>query len=192
MKNLLITSVFTLIFLSASVDSAAQMVVNDPTLTTATIENWRSSLDNATKQYKEIKEQSDILKEGIEKYRKVNNTIKNGKKVKDLIERQVQIINILSVELSNAGKNRDIIDLDAHESYVRRLNSLLSTSKDNVVTLTDILTDSRLNLSDYERLKLLDDLDKNSTNVLTTLHFEKREYNELNSKLEGFQKLLSK
>jgi len=166
-----------------------QVAVTDPAMLEATVANWGKQLEQAQKQFAEVKEQTKFLQESIDKYKKVNAHIKNAQTVKNLIDRQVKLVSFLSTEINNAGKN--VASPTAHQAYVRRLNSLIKQSESNVVSLTEILTDNLLNLTDYERMKMLDDLDTKSASILATAMSEKRQYDELNNGISRINKILA-
>lgn len=186
MKLKIILFVCSLFIVTERINAQAA-IVNDPAMLEATVSNWSMQLRQAQQQFDEIKEQSKFLQESIDKYKKVNTVIKQSKQVKQLIDKQVNLISMLSNEMSSAGSSA--FDLKIAESYKNRLLVIMEASKDNIENLTDLLIDSRLNLSDYERLKLLEDMDEKSSKLVRALQRQKEEFESLNSNLRELERL---
>lgn len=167
----------------------AQMAVTDPAMLKATISNWSSQLKQAKEQYEQMKEQTQFIQEGLDQVKKVNVLIRNSQKVKNIINNQVKIISLLSTTSNSDGFQ--IQDYKAHQAYLRRVEQLSKKSLDNLNMLKMILTDNGLKMNDYERLKLIDDVDKSTNGILYEASVEKKNYENMSGMLEEIRRLTS-
>ena len=165
------------------------MAVTDPAMLKATISNWSSQLKQAKEQYEQMKEQTQFIQEGLDQVKKVNVLIRNSQKVKNIINNQVKIISLLSTTSNSDGFQ--IQDYKAHQAYLRRVEQLSKKSLDNLNMLKMILTDNGLKMNDYERLKLIDDVDKSTNGILYEASVEKKNYENMSGMLEEIRRLTS-
>lgn len=190
MKKLLIFLAFSFLFLGTSQTVKAQFIVEDPAMLTATVTNWTQQLERALEQYNEMKGQTKIMQEQIERFKKVNQTIKNSAQVANIIQKQVQLISLISGDISNAGKG--VLNQDAYNSYMRRMNNYSTASQNNVTMLKAILSDENMKLSDFERLQMIEQLDNKTNALIETVSLETKEYEHLNKTLRELNKLMGK
>lgn len=186
MRKILMLLIFSVLSITLC---KAQMVVSDPTMLEVTISNWSLQLEEAKKQFTEIQEQTKFLQESINQYKKVNQYVKNASAVKNLIDKQVQTISLLSSEINRAGS--DVTNVKAYDSYISRLKRLLSQSQSNVTTLTELLSDDILNLTDFERMQLVNELDSKTSSLLGSAKAEKKKYDTLNNNLKRVNKIVN-
>lgn len=181
---------FSLLILGLS-NVNAQMVVNDPTMLAESMISWGKQLDAAAQQFNEMQTQTKVLKEGIDAYKKVNSNIVGAKKIKNVIDNQVNVVSFLSKEINNAtsfeGANTKL-----NNAYVGKLKKLVNLSMENSVELTDILSSGYLNLNDAERLDRVDRLDVKSQEIVKQALLEKESYEQYSKGFATLKSLLRK
>jgi len=154
----------------------AQMVVNDPVATKIATTGWAKSLAQAGTQSKALLESTALLKKSVEIYSKVSSTIQNVQAVRNIIDRQVSMVNLVRQELSR----RDIADLKSYQRYISILQNIIIEAQSSITMLNSFL-DPALSLTPGDRLKLIIDLDKQSREQLGKIQTKIRMFSRLNT-----------
>lgn len=187
MKKIVTLLVFSCALLFVPAKVQAQMAVTDPALTAVTEANWTTQLEQAVQSFNEMVNQSNLMTQTIERYKKVKNLIRNGQQIVDITDSQIRIIGLISESVSEAKDN--VTNVRAYEAYVARMKNLTNVSYNNVKRLNNILTDSALELSDYERMQMIDKLESDTKALERAVKQDRKKYNDLNKTLREIQRL---
>ena len=154
----------------------AQMVVNDPVATKIATTGWAKSLAEATAQSRALMETKSLLKQSVDIYSQVSSAIQNIQAVRNVIDRQVQMVSLLNRELSRS----DISDPRSYRRYISILQNVIIEAQGTISMLNSFLSPS-ISLSPGDRLKLILDLDQKSKEQLGKFQTKIRMYNRLNT-----------
>lgn len=172
MKNLFLLFLFIFPLISF-----AQLVVNDPVMSSLAVKeqaemsvqtaNMVKRLAEATKSSAELKKTTDFLKKNHERLSQINSAISNLSKLSSMIERQGMLIRSSSEMVSELG-NSDLFTLDEmntlHMSMTKNIKNL-----NDIVKMLDIVLKPKTKMSDGERLSILRDLEKDFSERQTLL-----------------------
>ena len=187
MKKIMLLLSFML--LAIIVKSQVAAVVTDPALLTATTSNWAEQLAIAAKQSEEMYNQSKLMQETIDKYKKVNNTLKNFTMIKKIIDKQVKVLTVIAE--ARAEFKTNINSQEGYEKFIERLSGFADDIEENMELLNALFTDG-LSMTDYERLQMAMNIDEKSTSTLQSVKSEINRYKEFNDNIENIQNLIKK
>lgn len=165
--------------------SSAQLVVNDPAATQVAVTGWTKSLSEAVAQSKILIESKALLTKSLDIYSKVASTIQNVQAVRNIIDRQVQMVSILNRELSR----HDVADLESYARHINRLQRIIIDAQSTIAMLNNALNPA-VQMTPGERLKLIVELDKQSREQYQLLEVKLELFNKLNTAKAQFKKIL--
>lgn len=165
---------------------SAQWVVSDPSLTTLTQMSWGKQLAEAAKQYSVLSKSRDFLGESLDLYKKVSGFIKNSRTVKNVLERQTNMLKIASVECTRS----DVYTPEGYEEYKKVLNEVMDESLVSFDLMRDVISPSA-NMTDGERMKIILDLDTKLKESENRLLDERRRFNTVNDAIKRIAALKS-
>ncbi len=184
MKNKCLCSLVLLFMCVAQM--SAQWVVSDPTLTTLSKLSWAKQLSEAAKQYGVLDKSKNILGESLDLYKKVSGFIKNSRTVKNILERQTNMLKIASIECTR----NDIYAPEAYDAYKDVINDVMDQSLVSFDLLRDVISTSA-SMTDGERLKIILDLDTKLQNNENRLLDERKRFNNINDAIKRIAALKS-
>lgn len=174
MKNLLV-SLLVLSALCFSNPLHAQWEVTD-----------FSNLTQNTKNYGELKKQVDLLNEqkskldeGLDLMRKVNATVSNSVTVKNIMERQIRLSN-MCVEI--VAKHE--LGPKSAQTLTTSIAQILSNNR-KMISFSQMILSPTVKMNDAERLKALNDIDKEMKEEEQKLY----KFSSLLNQYEQLQKL---
>lgn len=183
--------VFSLLIVAGCTIQTAfsQLVVEDPALVAATTSNWAESLEKTATQIQTLNEQKNLLTQTVDMYTKVSNFIKNGITVKNIIERQVNILAMVSDAFN--FKKENIADMDVYNNYLKNLDKIVKKSSQLTDMLNTIMGTGG-KMSDAERLKFLMDIEAKTEEIEYEIDERKEDFAALNRDIKFLNSLKMK
>lgn len=158
-------------------------IVNDPT----NLAKIKEVLEAGQEQINKIKEQTQILKDAQETLVKVNRKITEVNTIKDAINQQTKLISYFTNDLTDIQTNA--VSLDAATTYLRRVDNYRNRVLDNNAYLLQLISDNVFQMSDYDRIKAMQDIVDDNNAILQQAFDEKDEYESLNKHLKRLEEL---
>lgn len=180
MRKVLIISMLALlsvtkVFSQIAVTDAAQASINQA--------GWAESLAKAASQIEVLGKSKDILKQSVDLYAKVNSVLQNSQLVISVIDRQVEIVKFCSQEFVR----KDFSNPKMFARYSSQLSEILKDGQGLFSMAKMILTPS-VQMTDGERLQLLNDLNKQTKDCYTRLLNSKRRFDTFNSAMRRIKR----
>ena len=136
-------------------DVAPAQKVKDPEAR----KHLKASLVKATEQIRQLKKQTDFLEDAKNKVQKVSNKVKEFKGYKRIIERNGRVVNLVK---SNIAGIVDSPDMTPQEISIiqNSYQSILNQAIDNLEFVSNIISDDYWEMTDFERITLLQKKEK--------------------------------
>lgn len=166
--------------------ASAQWVVTDPTLTSLTEISWAKQLAEAAKHYTVLSKSRDFLGESLDLYKKVSGFISNSRTVKNVLERQTNMLKIASLECTR----NDVYTPEAYEEYKKVLNDVMNESLISFELVREVIS-PKANMTDGERMKIILDLDTKLKENENRMLDERRRFNTVNDAIRRISALKS-
>lgn len=158
-------------------------VVHDPT----NLAKIKEVLETGQQQVNKIKEQTSLLKEARDAVSKVNREIMKISTLKNAVSQQEHLLNIFSSSLMDVESQA--MSGEALSAYLNRMESYRTQILDNNSLLIQFISDNVFNMSDYERIKAMNDVVADNERIIQQAQIEKDNYEYFNHQLELISKM---
>ncbi len=166
---------FALLVSSLSLQLHAQWAVADASNLSQNIKNF----SELKKQVELLNEQKSKLDEGLDMMRKVNSTVSNSITVKNIMERQLNLSN-MCIEI--VAKHE--LGPKSAQTLTTSIAQILSNNR-RMISLFQMILSPTVKMNDAERLRALNDIDKEMREEEKKLY----KFSSLLNQYEQFQKL---
>lgn len=180
MKRILIIS---LVALMSVTKAFAQIAVTDVAQASINQAGWAESLAKATSQIEVLGKSKDILKQSVDLYAKVNSALQNSQLMISVIDKQVKIVKFCSQEFGRT----DFTNPQMFAKYSANLSEILEEGQ-NIFKLAKTILTPSVQMTDGERLQLLNDLNKQTKACYSKLQNSKRRFDTFNSAIKRVRK----
>ncbi|GMN11339.1 hypothetical protein MTsPCn9_10540 [Croceitalea sp. MTPC9] len=171
-KNTRTLIVITLFFLIPKGHGVAQgMPVYDNTNFVSLIKQ----LVEAGKQTAEMLKMVNHLKEVKEKLEKVNNAVKQYKAVREINRNNQELLDMVNRDLREI-LNSPYIEPQEIDAVSGSFNTIIETSLDNLEFMGQVLSNDFLNMSDGERLEILEAQKEESQKMVADIQLKNKRY----------------
>ncbi|HAO14001.1 MAG TPA: hypothetical protein DDE71_00315 [Tenacibaculum sp.] len=152
-----------IIFISLSINAFSQLAVTDPTANVT----LKSQLVTATQQLSQLERNYQIIKEGHEKYQKVNSLVSTVSNIEEIIRLQREGIRNISLVMRHTNlKGNSKVRL---VQILKRLSHAIITKTENI---SKIVKTGFFSMNDKERI----DMFQKERNAIYTLVVKTRGY----------------
>ena len=174
-----------ILLLTLTAVKAQVQIVNDPT----NLAKIAQVLEAGKQQIESIREQTKLFKEAQEAMRKVNRELNKIRTIKSAIEQQSRLIENFS-QLTEVPQGQ--ISDEALLTYLNRIESYRTQVIDNNQLILQLFSDEIFKMSDYERIKLMQETIEKNDIIMEKAKAEKKYYDEMNKQLEILMSLKKK
>ena len=159
----------------------AQVVAEVPTLEAIVLDQGIEDKVYKSKEMVQIIQQTKYLLEAKEELEKVSNHVSNAKMVKNIVEEQYELYELLSNSVQVA--KRQDFDLDVLNNLLEDVEDILDKTDSNKEILRKLLSSYQFNMNDAERLTFLKDISNDIKQMKADIYFSM-------AKAERYDKLL--
>ena len=173
MRKILIINLLALFGLTKTF---AQIAVTDAAQASINQAGWTESLAKAASQIEVLGKSKDILEQSVDLYAKVNSALQNSQLMVSVIDRQVKIVKFCSDEFNR----KDYSNPKMFARYSSKLSEILEESQ-NIFSMAKMILTPSVQMTDGERMHMLNDLNKQTKECYSKLINSKRKFNIYNS-----------
>ena len=163
----------------------AQVVAEVPTLELLTEKQMVTDGVNFSKQMTQIVQQTNYLLDAKEKLEKVSSHIKNAKMVKDLIEDEYELYELM-VDAINVAKSKDF-SIEVVENLESNIETVLDRTNTNKEVLEGIIKNNYFSMSDAERLTFLKEASRDIKSAKSEVYYALLKAEKYNDVLKLYQ-----
>lgn len=132
-------------------------------------------LVEAGKQTAEMLKMVNHLKAVKEKLEKVNNAVKQYKAVREITENNQELLDMVNRDLREI-LNSPYIEPDEIDAVSSSFNTIIETSLENLDFMGQVLSSDFLNMSDGERLEILEAQREESKKMVADIQLKNKRY----------------
>lgn len=132
-------------------------------------------LVESAKQTAELLKMVEHLKEAKEKLEKVNNAVRQYRAVRDITRDNQRLVELVQNDLRDI-LNSPYIQTDEVETISNNFNTVIENSLNQLEFIDLVLSDDFLNMTDAERLEILEGHREQTRQMLTDIQLKKRRY----------------
>ncbi|WP_268225178.1 conjugal transfer protein [Sinomicrobium oceani] len=132
-------------------------------------------LIESAKQTSQLLQTVDFLKQQKERIEKVNNVIKQLKAVKEIVDNNQRLFDMVKDDLRDI-LNSPYIRPEEIRSISDAFNDIIDRSLEDLEFMQQLLTSNSLEMTDAERLEVLQEQKENSRIMMAEIQLKKRRY----------------
>jgi len=133
-------------------------------------------LVESAKQTAELLKMVEHLKEAKEKLEKVNNAVRQYRAVRDITQDNQRLVELVRSDLRDI-LNSPYIEAGEVETISNNFNTVIENSLNQLEFMDQVLSNDFLNMTDAERLEILEGHREQTRQMLTDIQLKKRRYN---------------
>ena len=146
------------------------------------------SLIEGAKQTTQLLKTVEFLKEQKERIEKVNNVVKQLKAVREITENNQKLYNMVQNDLREI-LNSPFIKAEEIESISESFTSIIDRSVEDMNFMQQLLTSNFLNMTDAERLQILEAQEERSRVMVSEIELKRKRYKNIISFREAQSKM---
>lgn len=136
------------------------------------------SLLESAKQTSELLKTVEFLKEQKERIEEVSNVVRQLKAVRDIIRNNERLYNMVRQDLRNI-LNSPYIKPEEVERVSESFNSIIENSMADIEFINEILSSGHLKLTDSERMEVIQEREKESTEMVMEIERKTQRYQDI-------------
>ncbi len=136
------------------------------------------SLLESAKQTSELLKTVEFLKEQKERIEEVSNVVRQLKAVRDIIRNNERLYNMVRQDLRNI-LNSPYIKPEEVERVSESFNNIIENSMADIEFINEILSSGHLKLTDSERMEIIREREKESTEMVMEIERKTKRYHDI-------------